>query len=216
MISRRPGLTEAQFREHWRSVHGVHASKMPGLRWYRQNHIVARYFEVEPWPLQAVDGLSQLQFDSIKAMEEAERSEAYAATKRDIPNFQGSITILAISPVGTAPRSREGLSKAILLARCEDGNHRGHDLRAKAMTDLVREIPGLVATQYNAVVDKAHPVAAGVPSGEPNVDAFIELLFADDDARATGAGALTARGAFWATSALSPIALYGVEEYIVV
>jgi len=58
IISRRAGLSEAQFREHWIKVHGHLSSKMPGVGTYRQNHIVERIHEALEAPVQSVDGIS--------------------------------------------------------------------------------------------------------------------------------------------------------------
>lgn len=37
-IHRKPGVSEAEFRRHWREVHGPKAARIPGLVRYVQNH----------------------------------------------------------------------------------------------------------------------------------------------------------------------------------
>ena len=91
------GISETQFGDHWFQVHGHLASFMPGVHRYFQNHIRERLFEVQPFPDHEVGGISQQWFDDVAAMERCERSPEYAAVKRDIPNFQGAITILVLA-----------------------------------------------------------------------------------------------------------------------
>ncbi len=65
VFSRREGLTEAEFNRHWRDVHGELARHMPGVHRYLQNHIRERLFEVQPFPIHEVDGISRQWFDDI-------------------------------------------------------------------------------------------------------------------------------------------------------
>lgn len=92
LINRRPGLDAAAYRKHWIEVHGALAARLPGLGTYRQTHIAERLFEVPDAPVQAIDGVSQLSFESVAHMERSDRSPEYAAVKLDIPKFQGGIT----------------------------------------------------------------------------------------------------------------------------
>ena len=126
VFSRKDGISETQFGDHWFQVHGHLASFMPGVHRYFQNHIRERLFEVQPFPDHEVGGISQQWFDDVAAMERCERSPEYAAVKRDIPNFQGAITILVLAgePVfGTAPVPEKGrapggpASKLLVLSR---------------------------------------------------------------------------------------------------
>ena len=96
LINRRPGLTEAEFRDHWIRIHGGLAAKLPGLGTYRQNHILERIHEAADAPVQSIDGISQLAFDSIAAMEVSDASPEYALVKADIRLFQAGITILVL------------------------------------------------------------------------------------------------------------------------
>jgi len=140
LINRRPGLDQAAFRRHWIEVHGALASRLPGVGSYRQNHIAERLFESDDSPLQAIDGIAQLSFDSVAAMERSDASAEYAAVKLDIPKFQGGITILVIeadeivSCRGPAPvkllwisSRREGVAATGLRERWLAA-HRGVDL----------------------------------------------------------------------------------------
>ena len=47
VFSRKDGISETQFGDHWFQVHGHLASFMPGVHRYFQNHIRERLFEGE-------------------------------------------------------------------------------------------------------------------------------------------------------------------------
>lgn len=182
VFSRKDGISEAQFGEHWYQVHGHLASVMPGVHRYFQNHIRERLFEVQPFPDHEVGGISQQWFDDVAAMERCERSPEYAAVKRDIPNFQGAITILVLAgePVfGTPPSPTTGrvpggpATKLLVLSR----------LRKTPLSQPLNALPatedGPFAYVQNTVVDSAHPVSVNVPSGRLPVDSMAELFFKD-------------------------------------
>ena len=76
MAPRAAGLTYASFQEHWRSEHAGLAGGLPGLRGYVQNHSVLE--EGRPLlPYPGFDACSEIQFDSLAAMDEAFASEHY-------------------------------------------------------------------------------------------------------------------------------------------
>ena len=181
VFSRRDGISEAQFGEHWFKVHGHLASFMPGVHRYSQNHIRERLFEVQPFPDHEVGGISQQWFDDVAAMERCERSPEYAAVKRDIPNFQGAITILVLAgePVfGTAPVPEAGRepggppTKLLVLSRLRQAAPAGQPAAVLSPGE-----GGPFAYVQNTVVDNAHPVSANVPSGQVPVQAMAELFF---------------------------------------
>ncbi|MGE0426911.1 MAG: EthD family reductase [Hydrogenophaga sp.] len=181
VFSRKEGISEAQFGDHWFKVHGHLASFMPGLHRYLQNHIRERLFEVQPFPDHEVGGISQQWFDDVAAMERCEQSPEYAAVKRDIPNFQGAITILVLAgePVfGTAPVPEQGrapggpANKLLVLSRRRPAAPEG-----ARPAQLAPAEGGPFAYVQNTVVDSAHPVSANVPSGKVPVEAMAELFF---------------------------------------
>lgn len=89
LFNRRPGLSDAQFRQHWINVHGPLASKLPGLGSYRQNHILERIYEADDSPVQAIDGISQLSFPTVADMVRSDASPEYASCKEDIRSEAG-------------------------------------------------------------------------------------------------------------------------------
>jgi uncharacterized protein (TIGR02118 family) len=74
LLKRLPGMSETQFRHEWCNVHDGLVRKMPGVRGYRQNPIVAREWEkgkacdYEELP---IDGIVELWFDDEEGLEAA-------------------------------------------------------------------------------------------------------------------------------------------------
>ena len=70
-LRRKPGMTLADFRRYWIEIHGVVASKIPGVRRYVQSHLIDEaYSYAEPrW-----DGVAQLWWDSAAAFAAALQS----------------------------------------------------------------------------------------------------------------------------------------------
>jgi uncharacterized protein (TIGR02118 family) len=210
VFSRRPDLTSAQFAEHWTNVHGVLAREMPGLHSYLQNHIEKRHFEIDPMPSHAVDGISQLWFDDIAAMERSEQSPEYALCKLDIPRFQGAITILVLEGT-TASGSRppaEGKAKLLWFAR-QRRPHAG-DVAARVAPTPPAEA---IATASSLVVDRAHPVSAGVPAGEFAADAMEELWFDDNASLERWLYSQAGQARVMNDALLEPMAVYTVREH---
>lgn len=83
-MRRRPGTSLADFRRHWIEIHGVVASKIPGVRRYVQSHVVDEaYSYAEPrW-----DGVAQLWWDSAAAFTAALESPEFLEDMRDGAEF---------------------------------------------------------------------------------------------------------------------------------
>jgi uncharacterized protein (TIGR02118 family) len=82
--ARMPGLTLAQFFDHWRNVHGPIVAELPGLRRYVQNHVLP-----ESYALRGTthDGWAELWFDDLAALRRAQASPAWAAAGEDGLSF---------------------------------------------------------------------------------------------------------------------------------
>jgi uncharacterized protein (TIGR02118 family) len=76
---RAAGLSFAGFQDHWRGEHAGLAGELPGLRRYVQNHAVL--VGGRPLlPYAGFDACSEIEFDSIDAMDAAFASEHYRST----------------------------------------------------------------------------------------------------------------------------------------
>lgn len=218
LFSRRADVTRAQFKSHWLDVHGPLAARLPGLGTYRQNHIRERLYEAPGSPLQAIDGIAQLSFPSIAAMEVSDASPQYAACKLDIPKFHGGITILVIEADELMPGSATP-AKLMWVSTCRADATPG-GLRERwlaAHRDAACELPGARRFVENFVVDRAHPVAAGVPSGDPSGAEAVGELWFDDAASARAALESPAgRGLVFEDPLLESVAVYLVQEVKIV
>ena len=78
--SRRPGLSYAEFFQHWFDVHGELCARVPGLRRYVQNHAMP---EAHPVRAMTHDGFSELWFDDLAALQRARTSAEWAKLGED-------------------------------------------------------------------------------------------------------------------------------------
>lgn len=220
LFNRRPGLDDAAFRAHWCEVHGPLAAKLPGLGTYRQNHILERFHEMPGSPVQAIDGISQLSFDSVAHMERSDASAEYQACKEDIPKFQGGITILVIEPDEVIARDAPQRAAKVIWVSTRRPGERSEGLRQRwlaANRGAGRDVPGVRGYMQNFVTDRGHPVAAGVPSGDAaGAEAVSELWF--DDAASARAAVRSDAGQrlLHGDPMLAPVGIYLVEEIQVV
>ena len=73
---RLPRMSAGEFSAHWRTSHADAVRHLPGLRRYVQNHpLLIEGRPVFPYP--GFDAASELDFDSVEAMEAAFGSVAY-------------------------------------------------------------------------------------------------------------------------------------------
>jgi uncharacterized protein (TIGR02118 family) len=84
-VHRKPGMPVEEFQRYWREVHGPIAAQISVIQRYVQSHLRPGAYRDGRQP--AYDGLAITWFDSTDAMRDSARSEAYAVTRKDEPNF---------------------------------------------------------------------------------------------------------------------------------
>ena len=83
VLYRRADLTPAQFRHHLEKVHAPLARALPGLKKYKQNHVIDDSTRNHPgW-----DAIVELYFASREEMEAAWDSPQGKASDADLPLF---------------------------------------------------------------------------------------------------------------------------------
>ena len=82
-IHKKPGMSREEFNRYWREVHAPLAEGMPGLRRYIINPAIEVSSRGEP----PFDGLAELWFDDVGAMEAAFASPAGQETSADVAEF---------------------------------------------------------------------------------------------------------------------------------
>ncbi|MCP1336980.1 EthD family reductase [Futiania mangrovi] len=85
LVTRRDSLSLADFRHHWRVVHGPLAATIPSVLRYEQNHCALEDYMGGGAP--RLDGLAITWFATTDAMREGARTQAYTDTRADEPNF---------------------------------------------------------------------------------------------------------------------------------
>jgi uncharacterized protein (TIGR02118 family) len=84
-------MSREDFARYWRETHGPIGAGMPGVRKYVQNHPTA---DNAPY-----DGIAEMWFDDMAAMQAAFTSDAAAEAARDTPNFAAAPQILIVDEV---------------------------------------------------------------------------------------------------------------------
>jgi uncharacterized protein (TIGR02118 family) len=82
-ITRKPGMTDADFHRYWRETHGPIAAKIPQLHRYVQSHRIPAFGGNSPY-----DGEAEVMIDGLDAMAALRRSPEYLdGTLADERNF---------------------------------------------------------------------------------------------------------------------------------
>jgi uncharacterized protein (TIGR02118 family) len=77
-------MTIDEFSRYWSEVHGPIGRRIPGLRRLVQSHPVPHPQDMPP---AAFDGMAELWFDDLAALEAARRSPEWRASTADETNF---------------------------------------------------------------------------------------------------------------------------------
>lgn len=183
LLTRKPGVSNVEFRHHWRDIHGPLASRLPSLRGYHQNHVVDNLWRPDDftrgkWSL---DGISELWFDSVEDMRGAVHSDAYDAVARDHVLFVGDTGLITAEQHVVVPiseRDRRSIKVISLLSRAQhvDGEtFRREWLNASA--ELIASVPGLIGYTQNLILDREIRPGTSVPHEMLPVDGIAEFWF---------------------------------------
>jgi uncharacterized protein (TIGR02118 family) len=92
LLTRKAGMTHAQFVKHWVEVHAPLALAVPGLRRYVQSHIVDERTRPDiPTTDVDIDGIAELWYDDRESMARAMASPESKALHADGALFIGRI-----------------------------------------------------------------------------------------------------------------------------
>ncbi|WP_428536439.1 EthD family reductase [Rhodopila sp.] len=92
LLTRKQGITHAEFVRHWFDVHGPLAEHVPGIRRYVQSHITdSRSRPDIPDTDVEVDGIAELWYDSLESFERASKTSEMKALTDDGALFIGRI-----------------------------------------------------------------------------------------------------------------------------
>jgi len=93
-ITRKPGLSIAEFQCYWRETHAPIAARIPGVRRYVQCHVLPQLYNGDNAP--AYDGAAELWFDDLESMRQGMRSPEVQAAREDERNFIDHSKVFAI------------------------------------------------------------------------------------------------------------------------
>ena len=83
-ITKKAGLTDQEFFDYWKNIHGPIGARIPGLRRLVQSHRLT----VPGDKYQAdYDGMAELWFDDMEALLAARQSPQWKAASQDEVNF---------------------------------------------------------------------------------------------------------------------------------
>lgn len=105
LLTRKDKLTHEEFVDHWVNVHAPLAHAIPGLRRYVLSHVHAERTrpDIESLP-GAVDGIAELWYDDVEAMNRANASAAAKALHADGALFIGKIKMFTTEEQVIIPR----------------------------------------------------------------------------------------------------------------
>jgi len=118
-FKRRAGMSVEAFQDHWRTVHAGIITRLPGLRRYVQNHVLASaYRKGEP----QFDAVAESSFDDTEAMKSLAKSREYGDVLADEPNF---IDRASMGSIITEPQvvkeGEPGTLKSVALVKRKPG-----------------------------------------------------------------------------------------------
>ena len=72
LLTRKEGITHAEFVRHWFDIHGPLAHAVPGVRRYVQSHIIGTRTRPDiPETGIEVDGIAELWYDDLESFQRA-------------------------------------------------------------------------------------------------------------------------------------------------
>ena len=195
-LARKPGLSRADFVDHWLNVHVPMCHAVPGLRGYSVSTIVEDQprADVAALGMGDFDGVAQVWFDSLEA-----RAQAGASAEGKRWHADGGTIIGAIRMFVTHERFVVALPKAdrpkykalsVIKRKAELTREQFHHEWAVAHAPMARTVPGLRGFSLSEIVEEQfRPDIPPFPLDRP-VDGFTESWW---DSPTTRAAALASQ-----------------------
>lgn len=172
ILVRKSSQSRQEFARAW-EFHGTLVKQLPGIRAYQQNHVLDEWNAGQA-PSFRIDGIVELQFDSMDAMSVAFASAAATPVKADEPNFLGHGTgYVSAAPQSPVP-SADG-SKLIVVARNPRDVSAGDVL--ERTLHRIPQLMHLIRDDVAAVIPRPE-----MAEGPQQADVFLHAYFADADA----------------------------------
>ena len=184
LLQKKPGLSAAEFRAHWRDVHGSLAAKLPGLRRYHQNHVVDRQQRGITYARGSYDfdGISELWFDDLPSMQRAFSSELVPELAADEATFIGDLKLVTAiqQPVVPVPKGARLIKRMSTLKRRSDVSPEKFQHEwFQVHSVLVKRLPEVKGYTQNLIFDRSHGRGRPASYEELPIDGVVELWFED-------------------------------------
>ena len=169
LIRRRDDLTNEQFRRHWLDPHGPLTAKLPGTRYYDQNHVLpdASGTNATARALR-IDGFPILAFDNAERRREAHTSPQMAACNLDSRDFIGAVSrVIGDDHDARRPVQSDGLIKQLLLLP------RGES--TPYLSSLISVLDGMETSIVHTILEQGAAPNSTVPFIGVDVEAFAEV-----------------------------------------
>lgn len=172
---RRSDIDLDEFRRHWLDPHGPMTAKLPGTRYYVQNHVVYTRGTNALARFLRIDGFAQLAYDNLEARTAAYDSpELVEKCNADSPLFLGGVSRLVTESELDPPADEEKLTKAFALvprlSQPEQTN-----------ASVLATLTGVHRFTEHTILEQAGPPKSKVPFIGLEVDVVFELWFRSDD-----------------------------------
>lgn len=105
LLVRKEGITHQEFVDHWVNVHAPLAHAVPGLRRYVLTHVLAERTRPDiPSIGGEIDGIAELWYDDLEAMQRANDSPEAKRLHADGATFIGKIKAFTTREQTIIPR----------------------------------------------------------------------------------------------------------------
>lgn len=180
---RRADISEEEYQRHWLEPHGPMTSKLPGLRFYVQNHIATGKGTNALARSLGIDGFAQLAYDSVEARTVAYDSAQAKLCNLDTPLFLGGVSRVVTESDGGQPN--EDLAKAIIVVPRIPASGSGKPIGVDTALGLCA---GVQQYSRHRIVEQAVATKGTVPFIGLEIDMLLELWFKNTEDLAACAG----------------------------
>jgi uncharacterized protein (TIGR02118 family) len=170
---RRADISLDEFRHHWLDPHGPMTSKLPGTRFYVQNHVLFTQGTNTLARKLGIDGFAQLAYDNLEARMAAYDSPELKACNLDSPLFLGGVSRVVTESEGLQPAKDEHLTKAmVVVPRLASSTG-----APPSTADVLKHFPGAQKYTAHKIIEQAGPPQSKVPFIDLEIDLLLELWF---------------------------------------
>lgn len=165
-----------EYRQHWLDPHGPMTARLPGLRFYVQNHVLFDSGTNTVAEQLGVDGFAELAYTSVEARAAAYDSPVAQETNRDTPLFLGGVSRVVTESEGTHPGDEHFVKAIAVVPRPA----RPNTPPVPSLDTVLRLCGRARCHTEHRILDQAVPTRGTVPFIGLQISLFLELWFASE------------------------------------